>query len=293
MSLKSMTGYGSANFDNEDVSLSIEIRTVNSKYLDISYRTPSAYIKLENDFSNLIKSKLKRSRLDLIIQRRIKSENSYELDFNQSLFNSYFKVISEKASSENITDPKLHAFRFALNQKDIVSLNFDSLIDGEKEVLLETLSKALDTLIVMREKEGQNLEKEILSLKKNLVLQLDEIKKESKSFNDSVKEKLKNKIEKFQKEVDFDEQRVAQEIAFIIDKADIAEEIARIESHFEQLDSIVAKNQGGKKIEFLLQEFFREFNTIGSKSQSSKISSSVIEAKSIIDRIKEQVANVE
>lgn len=293
MSLKSMTGYGSANFDNEDVSLSIEIRTVNSKYLDISYRTPSAYIKLENDFSNLIKSKLKRSRLDLIIQRRIKSENSYELDFNQSLFNSYFKVISEKASSENITDPKLHAFRFALNQKDIVSLNFDSLIDGEKEVLLETLSKALDTLIVMREKEGQNLEKEILSLKKNLVLQLDEIKKESKSFNDSVKEKLKNKIEKFQKEVDFDEQRVAQEIAFIIDKADIAEEIARIESHFEQLDSILAKNQGGKKIEFLLQEFFREFNTIGSKSQSSKISSSVIEAKSIIDRIKEQVANVE
>jgi len=293
MSLKSMTGYGSANFDSEDISLSIEIRTVNSKYLDISYRTPSAYLKLENDFSNLIKSKLKRSRLDLIIQRKLKSENSYDLDFNQSLFNSYFNLVSQKATKENISDPKLHAFRFSLNQKDILSLNVDSLIDGEKKDLLETLTEALDALVVMRKKEGANLEKEILSLKNNLVLELNKVKEQSRAFNDSVKERLNKKIEKFQKEVDFDEQRIAQEIAFIIDKADIAEEIARIESHFEQLDSIISKNQGGKKIEFLLQEFLREFNTIGSKSQSSIISNSVIEAKSIIDRIKEQVANVE
>ncbi len=288
-----MTGYGSAEFDDDNLSLSVEIRTVNSKYLDISFRTPSAYTKLENNFSNLIKSKIKRSRLDLTIQRKLKSESSYRLDFNESLFNTYFNAVKNKAKEQKITDSDLHAFRFTLNQKDIFSLNFEGLVEGEKKNLLETIKKALDSLIKMRELEGSNLEKEILRLDKELKSELEKIKKESSSFEESVKEKLKNKISKFENEVDFDEQRVAQEIAFILDRADITEEISRIESHFEQLSLIISKEQGGRKIEFLLQEFLREFNTIGSKSQSSAISNSVIQAKSIIDKLKEQVANVE
>lgn len=290
-----MTGYGSAKVADAGVDLLVEIRSVNSRFLDLSFRLPSSYACIEQELAKSLKEKLSRGRVEIFVTRKALADESYQIRFNEKLFADFLNLAKTQALSSGLSseDASSTAFKMAFSRKEIIELAAADSALEESKLLQKGVISALDALIQMRKVEGVALEKDILSLLKALEQEHQKIKNASSDFAEGAIRKLNLKLEKYKKEIEFDKDRIAQEIAFSLDRASISEEVLRIESHFQQFKTVISKNEGGKKIEFLLQEFGREFNTIGSKSQASEITQSVIEAKSILEKIREQVANIE
>ena len=293
--LKSMTGYGRSEFVDENYDLSFEMKAVNHKFLDIQVKLPYFLNFCEEDIKKVVRKKLSRGRVDIFIRGKQKfSENNSVLDVNYELASAYFEAYKSISTKLGI-DASVGIGHIVRND-NVVEVK-TSEIDEEylKNNVLESVEKAVDELVSMRIVEGENLNKDLLdnlsAFENNLGTLLERIED---VLNNQI-DRLKSKLNEFCGELSESEvNRLNLEVIFYTDKLDISEEITRLNSHIQNFKKFLnLESQVGKKIEFLLQEMNREINTIASKSNNYAISTYVIEMKVIIEKLREQIQNVE
>lgn len=290
----SMTGFGRGEFKNDNYHFLIECKTINHKYCDINVRLPRKISFLEDKIRNYVKNFVKRGRVDLYIKLDLIGSEDVNLKFDDKLATQYVNILKEIKEKFDLQD-------------DISVMNVAKFPDivkcEEKEenedlywsMLREALDITLEKLGQMRQEEGKKLAEDTLErcdILKNIV---NEIETYSDTVVDEYKEKLNTRINEILDNPSIvDENRLAQEIAIFADKSNITEEIVRFRSHIEQLKNTVVKNESiGRKIDFLIQEMNREVNTMGSKSSNINITNLVVEVKSELEKIREQIQNIE
>ena len=289
-----MTGFSRHENQNEDLTCKVEIRSVNNRFIDINTRLPKSLAPLELPLKKMVKSKCARGSFDIsiAIKKNGDSEANLEVAPNLPLATEYlnaFKNIQEGLGLKGEID-----INTILSQRDVVKPELKKVEDSSEEIVLQTVDKTLTDLVKMREDEGKNLEKDILN-------QISSIKALGKliSTKQSItvqefQDKLKEKIQTLTTGIEIDPARIAQESALLADRCDVTEELVRLESHLDQFNKLVASHEPqGRKLEFLTQEINREVNTMGSKTIDLEVSKAVIEMKSCLEKIREQLANIE
>ena len=291
--IKSMTGYGRAESVVGGEKIVVEVKSTNHRYCDIFLRIPPKYSSLEKEIKGLILSRLSRGRIDLFLQFESEEEEEQNLELNEPLAQRYYLLL--KQLRENLQLPAEITLSTILTQKDvIVSRPANQNEVYEWEVLKDPVSSAVDELVKMREEEGSVLGNDILSLLKNIELLVDVIESISNSALKDQQKSLRKKIQDLCDNVEIDEARLAQETAYLVENSDITEELVRAKSHLLQFKSWLDSEEAvGRRLDFLIQEINREVNTVGSKSYKAEISLKVVEIKNELERIREQVQNIE
>lgn len=292
--VKSMTGYGRGEAENEIHSIKVEIKAVNHRYNDISVRMPRHISYLEEKIKKMVKEQISRGKVDLYINLDYISESSTKIKVNIPLAKSYKFAFEELANELGLMDSV--DLNDILNMSDVIE---KEKIEVDEDLIWDLMKKALDMaltdIVTMKEAEGQALKldmKERLKLIENTVI---DIEKRSPLVVKEYKEKLTQRIEALLEEnMEVDEEKIAQEVVFFADKSNIDEELVRLKSHISQFLNILKESEAiGRKLDFLIQEMNREINTIGSKANDMDISQDVVELKSEIEKIREQVQNLE
>jgi len=289
-----MTAYASAESAKDQLTVSIEIRSYNSRYLDISLRTPRGYLRLEDKIKSMISDNVSRGRIEIKLQITDDSEDAYVFDIDEPKALAYINVLSKLKNKFNInTDISLDLL---VNSGGVVkpvetSKDMDICWDSIKTCL----NIALDDLNAMRKKEGDFIAKDFTNRLDFIEKSIGQIKKDSGNLLSHYQERLKERINTLtQGMIDIDPARIAQEAAFLADRSDISEELVRVESHIKEFRAIMdSEESAGRKLNFLLQEFGREFNTMGSKAGNSNVSHIIVAVKSELEKIREQVQNIE
>lgn len=291
--MRSMTGYGIGRIERENYELKVEIRSVNSRFTDINIKLPRIIFNLEDAVRKNIKEKISRGKLEVYINMNIYNAEDVKVRANIGLAKSYYTAFESLADefgiakSIDLKDLYLRDGVLEVHQSE----NDSSIY---KESISEATEKAIETLIKMREAEGNNL-------KATLVRDLERLKKLVSKVNelseDVVQEgmaKLETKIKDLVGEENLDIQRLTTEVAIIADKLAINEEIERLFSHLSQFDNIIELDEPiGRKLDFLVQEINREINTIGSKTTNIEILGFVVDMKSQVEKLREQIQNIE
>lgn len=292
--MKSMTGFGRGEASGEDFTVSIELKTVNNRFLDVNLRLSNELQPLESELKTLISKRLSRGRVDVFINYEKTSNVTYEL--NKPLISGYLSALKEIKDEFNLEgEPDMN---YIARLPNALQIKKDDLSEGFSKGIKQAVSDALDSLEKMREVEGESMKNDLESLLKSIETQLPTIEKEVETVSQEYFERLQKKIEKLlsksDSQIEIDQARLAQEIAYIADKSDISEEIARLKSHIEQFYSIMNEDGVvGKRLDFLTQEFNREANTIASKTQNLTIKEAALIIKAEIEKIREQVQNIE
>ncbi len=292
--LQSMTGYGTHATQIGNRDFTFEIKGVNNRYLDIRVHLPRDYYKLENDIKELISSFVNRGKVDLYVNVKTLPTMDIEVDINKKLFKEYFDKIDSTITDFNL-DQNVN-IEYILSQPNILTTKEPEInIEEEKEVFLSSIARACEEFVEMRKIEAKSLVSSIDSQLKEVLDEVRLIEDRSQTVVVEYKEKLEEKIKDLLPTgVDVDQDKLANEVAYYADKAGIDEEIVRVKSHVKQFYNNLNKSgKVGRKLDFLVQELNREINTIGSKSSDVTITNSVVELKSIIEKIREQVQNLE
>ena len=289
--MNSMTGYSYNEELGENYSVSVEIKSVNSRFLDLSINLPSFLGRLESKFKELITSKIQRGKIDVFI--RIKENNApVTISVDEKMAKSYFDAISKVANTIGQTEKDI-PLSLIINQEGVLTSQKEIDIDYYWNLILPIFEKAFEDFVVDRKREGKNL-------KNDLLFQLDKIQKASEIFSEwqpkmenAFKESILKKFNELLADK-VDEQRVMTEVAALMVKYTINEEIVRLKSHINALTKEIVENPiPGKRIDFICQEMNREINTIGSKNQFIEIAQEVINAKDALENIREQSKNIE
>jgi len=289
-----MTGFSRYENQNGDLTCKVEIRSVNNRFIDINTRLPKSLAPLELPLKKMVKSKCARGSFDIIIaiEKNGDSEANLEVAPNLPLASGYlnaFKKIQEGLGLKGEID-----INTILSQRDVVKPELKKVEDSSEEIVLQTVDKTLTDLVKMREDEGENLEKDILNQISSIKALGKLISKKQSITVQEFQDKLKEKIQTLTTGIEIDPARIAQESALLADRCDVTEELVRLESHVDQFNKLVASHEPqGRKLEFLTQEINREVNTIGSKTIDLEVSKTVIEMKSCLEKIREQLANIE
>tara|TARA_Y100000766_G_C18841333_1_gene573259 strand:- start:50 stop:937 length:888 start_codon:yes stop_codon:yes gene_type:complete len=293
--MMSMTGYGKRELENSDISISVELKSINSRYLEVNHKIPRLFSEDEEAMLALVRKKLLRGKIILNINYTLLNDNLNQIDLNENKVNEYIGIARKLNSSKVIKD-ELTIDRL-LTLPEVISTRTTSSNISYKRILSKSINDAISDLINMRTKEGENLSKDILSrlkkIKKDLALIVKISERTQKEILRNYKKKIKLLFDDNDKII-LDDNRLLQEIVIFMEKKDIHEEITRLQSHIDLfVDCIVkGKNEKGKRMTFLLQEFLREINTIGSKTDNIKTSHLVVSIKTEIEKIREQVQNI-
>ena len=291
----SMTGYGKRELENSDISISVELKSINSRYLEVNHKIPRLFSEDEEAMLALVRKKLLRGKIILNVNYTLLNDNLNQIDLNENKVNEYISIARKLNSSKVIKD-ELTIDRL-LTLPEVISTRTTSSNISYKRILSKSINDAISDLINMRTKEGENLSKDILSrlkkIKKDLALIVKISERTQKEILRNYKKKIKLLFDDNDKII-LDDSRLLQEIVIFMEKKDIHEEITRLQSHIDLfVDCIVkGKNEKGKRMTFLLQEFLREINTIGSKTDNIKTSHLVVSIKTEIEKIREQVQNI-
>lgn len=289
-----MTGFGRGEVSGEDFTVSAEIKTVNNRFLDVNLRLSNELQSLESELKKIISDRLSRGRVDIYLQYEKISDVVYEL--NDPLISGYISALNEIKTKFNLEgEPDMN---YIARLPNALITKKDDLSEDFKNGVEKAVQNALDNLEEMRRVEGESLKNDLKSLLQNIEQQLPKIENEVESVSQEYFDRLQKKIEKLlvksDLQIDLDQGRLAQEVAYIADKSDISEEISRLTSHIEQFYSILEEEEAiGKRLDFLTQEFNREANTIASKTQNLTIKEAALIIKAEIEKIREQVQNVE
>jgi uncharacterized protein (TIGR00255 family) len=291
--IRSMTGYGRAEAVVGGEKIVVEVKSTNHRYCDICLRISPKCSPFESEIRRLVLSRLSRGRIDLFIQCESANEEGLSLDLNLPLARRYYLLLKEL--KENLQLPGEITLAAVLTQKEVISPSLTTQGPTyEWEVLRDPLSSALDELIAMRKTEGELLRDDFLSRLEKIEHLLDRIESISHSALPVYHRNLKEKILGLCEDREIDESRLAQEVAYLVEKSDTTEELLRVQSHLHQFkDWLASEDAVGRKLDFLLQEMHREVNTIGSKACQAEISLKVVEIKNELEKIREQVQNVE
>jgi uncharacterized protein (TIGR00255 family) len=293
--IKSMTGYGVAEWDLPLGKVTLEVRSLNHKYLDISLRLPRGFFTLEPKIRDLVKQWVARGRVDLTM--RIDPSSSsvprYRLEADMNLAEEYIHLLDTMKEKFGLTGelPLEHV----AGVREIVPF-FEVKEDAEpywKEIASVT-QQALEALDTSRRKEGEVLGEDLMGRLAEARKLTDEIKGRAPSVIDAYRERLRERVQALLEGSDFDERRFYQEVAYFAERSDVSEEVIRMESHLRQFESkLKVEGPVGRGLDFILQEMGRETNTIGAKSTDADIAHKVIELKGELERMREQVQNIE
>ena len=290
----SMTGFGRGEYKDDNYQFLVECKTINHKYADINIRLPRKLSFLEDKARILVKDYIKRGRVDLYIKLDLLGSEDVNLKFDEELATQYVSILKKIKDKFDLVDD-ISVMNIAKFPDVIKTEEKEDDEDKLWSMLKVALENALLKLKEMRSEEGKKLAEDIQNRCDLLKNYIEDIEKYSYNVVIDYKEKLKNRISDMLEDPSIiDESRLAQEVAIYADKSSITEEIVRFKSHIEQLKNTVVKNESiGRKIDFLIQEMNRETNTIGSKSSDLNITNLVVEVKSELEKIREQIQNIE
>ena len=290
--IKSMTGYGKSSLSINLREYQVEIKTVNHKYIDTNIRLPRSISYLEDDIRKLITSKLKRGKVDVLITFENFNKDDNEIKINKELAKMYIDSFKDLAQEENLSTNIDVTEITKLPDVVIVKSNIDE--EQIKTELLQVVENAINNLIEMRQSEGIRISDGILDKISQIEEKNEEIFGLSTGLIREYVVKLETRIKEILKTEELDKSRLMQEIVIYADKCSVEEEVTRLRSHISQLREIIeSKEPTGKKMDFLIQEMNRETNTIGSKANNLEITNRVIDIKTILEDIREQVQNIE
>ncbi|MBE5739944.1 MAG: YicC family protein [Clostridiales bacterium] len=289
----SMTGYGKGEYSEGGIELTCEIKTVNNRYLDVSIKAPRIFAAYEDVVRNTVRKKLTRGHADVFVSLKDKRERPTALTADMALAASY--VAAAKAMKEafpdltdDVTISSVLRYPEVLKQEDTVSLD-----EELTNALLTVLNAALDKLNEMRAVEGEKLKADMLSRMATIESLVGDISLRAPQIQQEYREKLQNRVQEYLADVPVDEGRLLSEVAVFADRTNIDEELTRLRSHIEQFRSICEEGVVGRKLDFLVQEFNREANTTCSKSNDVTITRTGLALKNEIEKIREQVQNLE
>lgn len=291
--LKSMTGYGSAKLTETDVEYSVEIKSVNNRYLDVSVHLPRGYLFCENSVKSTVSSSISRGKVDLFISISSLSQDDTRVILNEALASEYISAlnrVSEKFEIRNETS----AFQIA-RLPDVLTVEKKE-VDREKakETLIYAVESALQDFDDMRMREGEKLEADIVSRLDDIEDAVNYVEQRSPESVLEYCERLTRKMQEVLVSSQIDEVRILTEAAIYADRISVDEETVRIHSHISQMREMLSGNSPiGRKLDFIVQELNRETNTIGSKCNDAEITKVVLNMKSQIEKIREQVQNIE
>lgn len=290
--VKSMTGYGKSSLSINLREYQVEIKTVNHKYIDTNIRIPRIISYLEDDVRKLITSKLKRGKVDVLITFDNFNKDDNEIKINKELAKMYIESFKNLAEEENLSTNIEVTEITKLPDVVIVKSNIDE--EQIKSELLQVVENAMNNLIEMRQSEGNRISGDILTKISQIEEKNEEIFGLSTGLIREYVVKLETRIKEILKTEELDKSRLMQEIVIYADKCSVEEEVTRLRSHISQLREIInSKEPTGKKMDFLIQEMNRETNTIGSKANNLEITNRVVDIKTILEDIREQVQNIE
>jgi uncharacterized protein (TIGR00255 family) len=287
-----MTGYGKGSSSKNKISAEVEIKSVNSRFFEIFLKIPSILSTYDYEFKEFVKSKVQRGKLNVVIHfKKDGVENGFLSVDKNKLLNQISLIKKVKKASGIKEDIKLDHL---LNSKEIFSTQESELNKTEFEIIKSALSKAIDKLILMKKKEGVELARDLKSRIERINKTVLGIEKEFRNSINEYHVKLKQRISELINNVEINEDRLNIELALIADRADITEECVRLKSHLKFFkETLKNENEPGKKLNFLCQEMNRETNTISSKSISTSIVHSSVIIKEEIEKIREQIQNIE
>lgn len=290
--IKSMTGFGRNSLEKESRTYSVEIKSVNHKYNDISVKIPKSISYLEEKVKKEITANISRGKIDVSITFDNNSTKGKNIKINKDLANMYIQELKELAQQNNINS-NIEVTEISKFPDVLVLENIDDEETVWKE-LSECLNYAINNFIEMRKVEGQKISEDLDKKINEVSLKVQEISKFSTRLVDDYIVKLETRIKEILKTDIIDKDRLAQEIVIYADKCSVEEEIIRLNSHICQFKDLIKENiPVGKKLDFLMQEMNREINTIGSKTNSLEITNLVIDIKTKLEDIREQVQNLE
>ena len=291
--LRSMTGFGRGDDTIGGRHIVFEIKSVNHKYFEFNSRIPRGYLFLEDKLKAYIQGKISRGKVDVFLQIETLEETDVQVLVNHSLASAYVTALQELKERYQLPDEP--SLALLSKYSDIFSVHkAPEDEDAVWEAVRQVADQAIASFLKMREAEGARLKADILEKAGEIVALVDQVERHTPETVEHYRERLKAKIEELLQDNRFDEQRVLTEVAIFADKVAVEEETVRLRSHFQQLQRLVdSDGPVGRKIDFLVQEMNREANTIGSKSVNSQIAYLVVDIKALIEKIREQVQNVE
>jgi uncharacterized protein (TIGR00255 family) len=285
--IKSMTGFGKFDTETPNYKLNIEIRSLNSKQLDLSLKLPYPFRAYEMELRQFLSAELVRGKVDVYIS--IEKEANKTIDVNEELLMAYYKTI--KNIAVKIGEENQAILPLLLKQPDIYKTEKKESNENEIVDLKNALKSAVKKFDDFRNQEGNALEKDLSLRLSNIETNRDKIKTLDKNRIDAVKQRLTQKILDI-KEVSMDKNRFEQELIYFIEKLDINEELVRLDNHLQYFKSTMSEKDAGRKLGFISQEIGREINTIGSKCNDAEMQKIVVNMKDDLEKIKEQSLNV-
>lgn len=290
--IKSMTGFGQASHDDGQAQLSVEVKSLNSKFLDLNLRLPKAFSDKEMEVRNLISEILERGKVAVSIDYERVADGHVRQSYNEALFTSYYAELKKLA--DKVYAPYENLFQMAINSPDVIQNTGKEEVNEETwAIVKKLLTDVLKQCDRFRVDEGKVLEKMLQECCKAIEDSLEKIKALDHKRVDRIRERLRTNVTSFFGEEGFDSNRLEQEIIFYVEKLDINEEKVRLKSHLDYfIQALLEKQSNGKKLGFITQEIGREINTIGSKSNDAEMQKHVVTMKEELEKIKEQLNNV-
>lgn len=292
--IQSMTGYGSATLENENISVTIEIKSLNSKFLDIFCRIPRSYSDREIEIRNVLTQKLERGKVEFIMTITPKMGDSAPTKINRQLMKAYLQDLKISADSANLKVSDEELFKQVLLLPNIFSSDLQDETTNENETLLifQTLNEAIKKLTEFRMQEGGNTSIKFEEYITNISSNLKNIEEFDPNRIQNVRERIEKAILEVVSKENFDRNRYEQELIYYIEKFDISEEKVRLSNHLKYFLEELKLASNGKKLNFIAQEIGREVNTIGSKANDVNLQKFVVQMKDELEKIKEQTLNI-
>lgn len=291
--VRSMTGFGRGEATVQGRDIVVEIKSVNHRYFEFNCRTTRGYGFLEEKLKSYIKDTVKRGKIDVYVSLSQKEDTESVVKVNASLAKGYINALKKLSEEYGIKDDI--SVSTVSSYSDIFQVH--KAPEDEEEVwnaVMPVLDTALNNFLQMRETEGEKMKADIMSRAENILSIVADIEERSPQRVSEYEARLKEKIRELLGSAEFDEQRIITEVAIFGDKVAVDEETVRLRSHFDQLKSLLnGDGEVGRKLDFIIQEMNREANTIGSKSNDSDLAHKVVDIKAEIEKIREQIQNLE
>lgn len=290
--MRSMTGYSKLSYQDENFQIGLEIKSVNNKSLNLKIKLPSMLNFLENKIRTQVGEKVTRGSIDLKIDFEDKREMENMFEYDENICKAYLNVLNKM--EENLGEKFTNKMDYLVRNLNVIKKN-ENDTEGYEAVLSEKIDELLNSFIEFKVEEGERLREYFKERVAFIEERVETIKIHKEEVVKNYKEKLIKRLDSIRGEIEFKEEDILKEILLFTDKSDISEEVSRLESHLKQLKTELdsESNTVGKKIDFILQEMFRELNTSGVKANSYEISKLVVECKNEIEKIREQAMNIE
>ena len=291
--IKSMTGFGAGDCENHDFKVYAEIKAVNQRYLETNYHMPYSLNMFESQLTKKIREYVSRGKLDINVRFQDLREKAVTVVVDKSLAQAYGEALGEISSqlglSTSVTASQIAGY------PDVLKISEENTnLEAAEPILMKAIEKALENLTAMRISEGKNIQADLLNridILENFVSELEKLAPEIVS---AYRQRLEALLAEYLGKEDIDENRLIQETALYTDKVNYTEETVRLRSHFKQFHAIIsADGPIGRKLDFLIQEMNREINTVASKASSAAAARFVVDVKSEIEKIREQIQNIE